>query len=434
MTHSHFDAAVVGGGLAGLTAATLLARQGASVVLLERARDAGGRAATHVEEGYCFNQGAHALYRGGAAVRVLSRLGVAWTGGSPTGRGVAVLDGRPYTLPSAVGSLLTTGLLGWSGKVQGARMLARLGTMDLRPLRGVPLRTWIDAQLPDPTMRATFEAFVRVATYANAPELADTAATIEQLRLAQRPGVAYVDGGWGALVEGAVASARAAGVSVRSSARVACAAPLDGGWSVSLHDDAPLSCRALVLATGPATARSIVPSGALARWADGAVPLRAACLDVGLARLPDPKTTFALGVDRPLYLSVHSGLSRVAPEGGTLVCTMKYLPAGTPADAAAEEAELEAWLDRLQPGWRDVLVRRRWLPAMITSNALVRASDGGTAGRPGPAVPDAPGVSVAGDWVGGEGMLLDAALASAERAADEAGAWLAAGRVVRAVA
>ena len=41
--------------------------------------------------------------------------------------------------------------------------------------------------------------------------------------------------------------------------------------------------------------------------------------------------------------------------------------------------------------------------------------------RPGPRVPDAPGVFVVGDWVGGEGMLLDASLASAERAAAELG-------------
>lgn len=424
MTQSFFDAAVVGGGLTGLTAATLLARRGASVVVLERARELGGRGATHTQDGFCFNLGAHALYRGGAAARILAELGVTWTGGLPSGRGLAELGGRQYALPATVGSLLTTGLLGWSAKAQGARLFARLGSMDLKSLRGVPLGAWLDARVPDPTMRATFEAFVRVATYANAPALADTAATLEQLRRAQRPGVAYVDGGWATLVEGAAAAARAAGVTIRTGARVACAATRDGGWSVSLQDDGAVACGALVLATGPATARSIVPSDALAAWAERAVPLRAACLDVALSRLPEPKATFALGVDRPLYLSVHSAIARVAPDGGALVSTMKYLPPTEPANAADDEAELEAWLDRLQPGWRDVLVHRRWLPAMVTSNALVRAADGGRAGRPGPAVPDAPGVYVAGDWVGGEGMLLDAALASAARAADEAAARL----------
>ncbi len=44
-------------------------------------------------------------------------------------------------------------------------------------------------------------------------------------------------------------------------------------------------------------------------------------------------------------------------------------------------------------------------------------------------MPDAPGVFVVGDWVGPEGMLLDASLASAERAAREITGQLAVARV-----
>jgi phytoene dehydrogenase-like protein len=425
MSEPIFDVAIAGGGLGGLATAALLARRGLAVVVLERASALGGRAATHVHEGFSFNQGAHALYRGGAAARVLAGLGVGWTGKRPPANGVAELDGRAYGLPATPGSLLTTGLLGWSAKIEGARLLASLGSLDLGPLRGVSLGAWLDGHVSDPTMRAAVEAFIRVTTYANAPSLLDAAAAIEQLRLGQRAGVVYVDGGWQTLVDGTAAAARAAGATLRPGARVSCAAPSGtpgAGWRVSLHEgggDATVECRALVLATGPAAARSIVASEALAAWASRAIPVRAACLDVALTSLPRPKTTFALGVDRPLYLSVHSRTARVAPEGAALVSTMKYLSPAEPPDAARDGAELEAWLDRLQPGWRDVLVARRWLPAMVASSALPTASGGGVAGRPGPRVPDAPGVFVVGDWVGGEGMLLDASLASAERAAAE---------------
>jgi hypothetical protein len=113
---------------------------------------------------------------------------------------------------------------------------------------------------------------------------------------------------------------------------------------------------------------------------------------------------------------------------------MKYLPAGEGGDPARDQAELEAWLDRLQPGWRDLVVERRWLPAMITTNALPAADRGGARGRPGPRLPDAPGAFVVGDWVGAEGMLLDAALASAERAAEEIGELLTATTAREAVA
>jgi phytoene dehydrogenase-like protein len=418
------DVAVVGGGLGGLATAALVARRGLRAVVLERARELGGRAATEERRGFSFNMGAHALYRGGAAARVLARIGADWSGKRPPAVGVAVLGEEMHALPTTLGAMLATGLLGWSAKTQGARLFARVRSADARALDEVTLESWLAAEAHDPRLRAVFEAFVRVSTYANAPAALSAGAAIEQLRLAQGPGVAYVDGGWRTLVDAARAAACGAGAVVHTSAPVACAVPVAGGWRVHRDGGDPIACRALVLATGPRAACSIVASDALASWANRAVPLRAACLDVALSRLPNERATFALGVDRPLYLSVHSRTARLAPAGAALVSTMKYLSPTESADPSRDEAELEAWLDRLQPGWREVVLERRWLPAMITSNALPAADRGGSRGRPGPRVPDAPGAFVVGDWVGAEGMLLDAALASAERAAEQVGELL----------
>ena len=79
---------VVGGGLAGLTAAATLARQGGPVKLVEQAKHLGGRAATSVKQEVCLNLGAHALYCGGEAFHTLRELGVPFRGGYPSqGRG-----------------------------------------------------------------------------------------------------------------------------------------------------------------------------------------------------------------------------------------------------------------------------------------------------------------------------------------------------------
>lgn len=86
----------------------------------------------------------------------------------------------------------------------------------------------------------------------------------------------------------------------------------------------------------------------------------------------------------------------------------------TPAD---DQRELEAFLDDLQPGWRDHVVDRSFLPRMTASGILPTAADGGFAGRPDVAVPNLGGAYLAGDWVGLEGFQADAAMASAERAA-----------------
>jgi hypothetical protein len=178
-----------------------------------------------------------------------------------------------------------------------------------------------------------------------------------------------------------------------------------------------LDARAVVIAGSPAMAKALLPGVAsIASAAESLVPVHAACLDVALTTLPRPSSRFVLGIDRPYYASVHSAYARLAPEGGAVIHLAKYL---APDEKAGEQAEAELLdvLDLLQPGWRDVVAERRFLPSMIVSHALVTASSGGLAGRPSTAVGDALGVFVVGDWVGPEGMLLDASLASAESAA-----------------
>ena len=60
-----------------------------------------------------------------------------------------------------------------------------------------------------------------------------------------------------------------------------------------------------------------------ASWVN-ARPVTAACLDVALRSLPNPKRTFALGIDVPIYFSVHSQWAQLAPKGGALIHTIKY--------------------------------------------------------------------------------------------------------------
>jgi len=81
-------------------------------------------------------------------------------------------------------------------------------------------------------------------------------------------------------------------------------------------------------------------------------------------------------------------------------------------------ADLEAVVDAVQPGWRElVTMAPRHLPRMAAVSAIATPRSGGMAGRPGTLVAGAPGVFLAGDWIGREGWLLDAALASAAAAA-----------------
>jgi phytoene dehydrogenase-like protein len=416
-----FDVAVVGGGVAGLSAAALLARAGKSVVVCEKSSTLGGRAATHRAGEFLFNQGPHALYRRGRGVDVLRELGVEFTGGVPAAAGGYAVDrGRKHTLPGGFVSLLTTGLLHLPAKLEMARLLAGIGRIDCEPLQRVTLRDWLDRTLRDPVLRRFVEALARLSTYANAPEEQSAGAVIRQLQLAVTGNVTYIDGGWQILVDGLRDAATAAGATILSSTRAMKVESGKAGRRVVLADGGALDASTVMLATPPDVAAAMVEgkeSATLAAWAKRCKPVRAACLDVGLSRAPQPNATFALGVDQPLYLSVHSARARLAPSGAAMIHVAEYL-APEASDPKAAERRLESLLDLVQPGWRDVLVERRYLPNMTVTHALVTAEDGGTAGRPGPQVPGANDLFVAGDWVGAAGMLVDASLASVKRAAE----------------
>ncbi len=414
------EVVVIGGGLAGLAAATFLARAGQTVTLFEKAHEVGGRALTHTKSGFHFNLGPHALYRGGRGAQILRELGVQFTGHLPSASGGYALDhGTAYTLPAGFVSLLTTGLLSLPGKLETARLLASLAKIDAGSVQHLTVQEWLEQAIRQPDVRRLVQALFRVATYTNDPERQSAGAALAQLQMALTSNVLYLDGGWQMLVDGLRAAARAAGVNITTEKRAVSLEFDSRVRRLRLADGSTLDASAVIMTGSPADAVALVPnSDILRQWADTAIPVKAACLDVGLMRLPRPYARFALGIDRPLYFSVHSAVAKLGPEGGAVIHVAKYLPAALPLAPKADEEELEGVLDIMQPGWREIVVERRFLPNMIVSHLVVTAAGGGTAGRPGPAVPGMHNVYVAGDWVGPEGMLADASLASAKRAAE----------------
>jgi phytoene dehydrogenase-like protein len=376
---------VIGGGLAGLTAATFLARGGREVTLYEKSHT-GGRARTSSLHGALFNEGPHALYRAGRAMEILRELGVEPTGGVPNYSGnLAWNRGQLHALPVGVVSLLSTSLLSATEKLSLVPLLGGLMRIDASKLDTLTLGEWLERNLSTEAARDFVRANVRVSTYANTDAMSAGAA-LRQLQLALRANVLYMDGGWQTLVDGLREKALAAGVRIADHHRV---------------DALPEG--EVVLAVNPKTVTEL--TGASFEL----TPVRAACLDLALDALPAPRKTFALGIDQPLYFSVHTRYAKLGAPGLHVIHVAKYL---APNDAGADALpELEALVDAMQPGWREHVAARRFLPEMVVTNAVVTPK-----GRPKAAA--VPGVVLAGDWVGDEGMLVDAALASAKVAAE----------------
>lgn len=415
---------VVGGGVAGLAAGAFAARAGARVTVLERMSAPGGRARTREDHGFLFNMGPHALYLRGAAMACLRELGIDPAGGSPpTDGGLGMRGDQLHALPGGFVSLLTTGLLSLSAKLELARLMARLPKLETEGERATSLDEYLHREVRHAGVRDVVEALVRVTTYAHAPREISAGDALDQMRLGLGGGVRYLDGGWETLVGALADAAKKAGAEIRSGVRVTRVEHDAGARGVRLDGGDLVEADAVILALGPEEASALVDDGAnaaLSKAAADCMPVRAACLDIGLARLPAPQRAFALGIDRATYYSVHSKSAKLAPEGAALVQVARYLAPSESPSREELESQFDAILDRLQPGWRAHLVARRLMRELVVMHDLPRATRGGLPGR---TRGDAAGISnlwLAGDWIGPVGMLVDGAFASARAAANAA--------------
>ncbi|MBX7220777.1 MAG: NAD(P)/FAD-dependent oxidoreductase [Blastocatellia bacterium] len=427
MTNGTFSAVkpvvVIGGGLAGLTAAVFLAQSNHNVLLLERSPNLGGRAQTQHKEGFSFNLGPHAIRHGDVAYTILSEMGVQVDGGFPSVSGsLAVNRNRLFQLPFSPVSIFTTGLFSLAEKMEVIRFFTTLESIDTAQLLDTSVQDWVNRTFQHETTRNFVKAFVRVTTYGNAPELMSVGTVLAQIQFALKHQVLYLHGGWESLVRQLEQKALAAGVEIRSGVQVRHITRDEAGQvtGVQLATGEAVPAAAAIVCASPQIASSLVadkPDSSLARWSRQLVPINAACLDVALTRLPEAKHLFALGIDQPWYYSVHSATARLAPGEGVLLHVAKYLPPQAAEDPKQVRAELEGLLDLVQPGWREFLVHQRFLPEIPVTHATPTTEMRGTLGRPGVAVPDIAGLFLAGDWVGSRGLLIDASIASAKEAA-----------------
>jgi phytoene dehydrogenase-like protein len=371
-----------------LVAAIRLAEGGVETTLLEGASHFGGRAASERREGFFLNQGPHALYVGGAAGRELRAMGVELEWWNPASIN-SVFPRRGKARRSLGGTL---GLL---------RLLRPLLRSDPEELRGVSTEEWLRQTLRSEKARAAAAALVRVTTFVADQKSLSADVAAMQLRIALFPGVRYLEGGWQSLVDGLVAKAVETGATLRTRAGARLLHQEAGGWTVALDEETLHADILVVAAGGPEEVAKLLGEKAPPTPGPAA---EVSTLDLGLRRLPRRTRRFALGIDKPTYLSRHSPPDQ---REGALLSLASY--------AREPRQALEDLADVVQPGWREQVTFERFLPRMVPVSAIATPQSGGLGGRP--AVDRGDGLYLAGDWIGPEGWLVDAAIASGAAAA-----------------
>jgi phytoene dehydrogenase-like protein len=321
-------------------------------------------------------------------MRELRAMGIEpewWNPASPNS--VFVREGRARRSPGGVAGM--------------APLLRQIYRRAPEELAGLSTTEWLRQTLRSEKARSAAAALVRVTTFVADQEQLSAEVAARQLKLGIAPGVRYLEGGWQSLVDRLVAKAEGAGAALRARAGVRLVHQEAGGWTVGL-DEKTLHADLLVVAVGdPETVAKLLGEKAPAAPGPAA---ELSVLDLGLRSLPRRTRRFALGIDAPTYLSRHSPPDH---RDGALLSLASY--------AREPRGALEAMADTVQPGWRERLIFDRFLPKMVPVSAIASAEAGGLAGRP--VVDRGDGLYLAGDWIGPEGWLVDAAIASGAAAA-----------------
>jgi phytoene dehydrogenase-like protein len=368
---------IVGGGLAGLTAAITAAEAGAPVHLIE-AHDALGGRARSTDGPYKANLGPHVIYKDGPLW--------AWL--------------RDHDLlPPAARPPLGGIRVRWQGDIRRTPPLASIPTVLRLRGREAPVdrafRDWV-ADHSDEGTAAMLSAAAGVYTFHHDPGELSAAfvwpRTVRAL-LTPPPVARYLTGGWGSLVAALESRIRALGVVVETG-----------------HRADTLPAPPVIVATELTDAARLLGDEEL-RYPSG----RTVCLDLGLTdRRGDPFVVSDL--DEAGWVERFTAPDpSLAPPGEQLV--QAQMPIRPDESAHAAALRLERLLDGSLECWRE---RVTWRRRQVMDHRTGALDLPGKTWRDRPAIDRGAGVFLAGDMTAAPGLLSEVAWASGLQAAEKA--------------
>lgn len=184
------DVVIIGGGLAGLTAAALLARSSKSVTLFERSpKEIGGRARSTEVDGFYFNQGPHALCLTDLNDSILKEIGVTFTGGisGTEGKAYLISGGNRREVPGDYGSWLSSAKSDGSlVESDGSQFFISPTEIDFSQLEAVTVQEWLDKNIHDANLAEVIKTILRLNTYANDPDIQSMGSALRQIYVGSR--------------------------------------------------------------------------------------------------------------------------------------------------------------------------------------------------------------------------------------------------------
>ncbi len=363
---------VIGGGLAGLTAAITAAEAGTKVTVYEAHHTLGGRART-AEGPYLTNDGPHALYNGGPHWSWLRHRD---------------LIGPLAPLPPLEAARLRLRHKGVLRRTPPFAMLKLLRRSAQQAPVDEDFLSWATRQAGEEGARAAAH-YSAVALFHHDPGALSAAFVQERLRRATKlpPEAHYPRGGWATVVDRMAARAWNLGVRMETLSRVD-----------TLPTDTPV-----VVATSLDAARRLLGDDS-PTWPSGRTTL------IDLALRTRRGDAFAVSdLDSPGWIERFTAQDRtLAPAGEQLLQgQIPIAPHESKADGVRRAEEL---LDLAFEGWRE---RVTWRRESVANGRTGAVDLPGTSWRDRPAIDRGDGVYLAGDQVAAPGVLSEVSFTSA---------------------
>jgi 15-cis-phytoene desaturase len=409
---------VVGGGLAGLSAAARLAFHGHPVTLIEKAPKLGGRAITIPLKGFNFNFGAHAIYgRDRSALRKLEGelgLRVDWRPFSPQ-KVYYDLGNELTPVPSSLATLLRTRVLDAQHKLRFVFEVVRTVLEAGRGEPGVPIGEYLRRE-PE-QLRTLLLDLASSNFFTNQPERIPSEVFFTYYRrlfTTTRP-VSYIGGGWQSVVDGLAEIATRHGARIVTKEHADRVEVVDGRVTAVHGREATYQGDCFIFCVPPKQLVALfaeTPYVSLFEEYDRYLPNEVVVYDVGLGRRIASPYAYVYSKGVRAYLTDISYYDRTCvPEGGQLLQAVAYLNAEEAEQGAADQKldQLEGLYDRHFPGWREVLVAKR-----VSKRATVQEIKLIDDQRLMPTkLHSLTNAYFAGDWCEGEGQLSELSFSSA---------------------
>ncbi|MFP5116066.1 phytoene desaturase family protein [Bacillaceae bacterium C204] len=414
-----WDVVIVGGGLAGYVAANYLSKTNLSILIVEKGKHVGGRARTNKLKQQYLNLGPHALYKKGKAVSILEELGIHLPGKSPKLNGILIENNIEYAAPLSPFELFTTRLLNGKERIEWMAALLKLMNTDPDKLAAQTFQQWVKQVTHSKIVESLLYVLGRLSTYCHAPERVSAKVMVSNMKNAMG-GALYLDGGWQTIIDQLHNRAILSGVQVQPHTLVKQIDPAQlDHFKLVLSNEEEILAKYVICTTGPHELNEMLTEKVNSKnnFFAQITPIRGATLDVALTKLPNPKRLFALSITDPLYYSVHSTYARLSDDTNSAVLhVFKYHHPDDQIDGTSVKNELEQFLDKLQPGWQQYVITKRFIPNITVNQRLPQIGDEQKLQR---SKTEIPGLYIAGDWASPDAILADGAFSSAKQAAEE---------------